>query len=171
MPIKLGSTKVKPNGISKVFLGTVLVFKKGSKNLFKTTGSKATSSGVTYTPQPDGSVICTGSATGFSSWTMGRALVNSSMGNVTIQVFGTYGCPGNIAVNSIQIRNSSNANIATVSWNTWTSKATVDLSQYPEAASIYISLKRNSNGAVDATIKTQVELGTKATDWEQYEDP
>lgn len=170
MAIKIGTAKAKPQGIAKAFLGTSLVFKKGSKNLFKTTGSTTTSAGVRFEVQPDGSVVCTGTATGYASWTMGRALVNSDMGNVTITVDGTYGNTGNIAVNGIQIRNASNATLENVTWSTWTRSATVDLSQYPTVASIYISLKRNSNKATNATIKAQVELGTQATDWEPYEE-
>ena len=170
MPIKIGSTKITPKGIKRAYYGSDLVYKKVSKNLFKTTGTSTTAGGVRFEVQPDGSVVCTGTATGYASWTMGRALVNSSMGNVTISVNGTYGNAGNIAVDRVQIRNSSNTSIATVSYGTWTQSATVDLSQYPTAASIYVSLKRNSNTTTNAVIKTQIELGTKATSWEPYED-
>ena len=170
MPIKIGSTKVTPKGIKRAYYGSDLVYKKASKNLFKTTGSTTIAAGVKFEVQPDGSVVCTGTATGYASWTMGRALVNSSMGNVTISINGTYGSVGNIAVNTIQVRNSSNTNIQTVSWTNWTQSATVDLSTLPTAASIYVSLKRNSNTTTNAVIKTQIELGTKATSWEPYED-
>lgn len=142
--------------------------KKKGKNLFKTTGTKRTVAGVTYDPQDDGSIICTGTATGYSTWAAGRALVNSGMGNVTITCDGTYGNTGNIAVSTIKIRNASGSDIATVSWSTWTRAQTVNLSNYPDAASIYVELKRNSNAATNAVIKIQVELGTTSTDWEPY---
>lgn len=170
MPIKLGNITVKPHGISSVFLGAVRVFHKGSKNLFKTTANTTTQRGTKFEVQSDGSVICSGTATGYYSFQIGRALVNSSMGNVAVSVNGTYGAPGNIVVDGIKLLDSGGNTLASISWTTWTSSKSIDLSEYPDAYRITVAIKRNSNGEVNATIKVQVELGTSSTSWVPYEE-
>ena len=139
-----------------------------SRNMFKTNGSSGTYGGAVFTVQDDGSVVCSGTATSYSSWTMGRAYVTPNMGEVTVAVDGVYGAPGNITVDRCQVMNSSGTQLTSISWNTWTKSATVDLSNYPTASYIQVSLKRNSNGACSGTIKVQVVKGTTAPTWKPF---
>lgn len=136
-----------------------------SKNMFRTNGSTTTQGGVTFAIQPDGSVECTGTATAYYSWYMGRADVNSDMGTVILSIDGVYNATGNIVIDKAQLYDGS-ASIAALNWTNWTSSLSIDLSQYPTVQSIRVWLKRNSNKVTNATIKAQVTKGS--TSWKPY---
>lgn len=134
-----------------------------SRNMFRTTGTSTTTGGTKYEVQPDGSVVCSGTATAYASWQFGRAYVTPNMGTVTLIVDGVYGATGNITVDRCQLCNSSGTVLATGSWSTWTKSLSFDLSQYPTVSYINVTLKRSSSGAVNATVKAQVMKGTSTT--------
>lgn len=139
----------------------------GGKNKFNTTASSGTAGGVIYTVNDDGSITVSGTATAGTAFGLGRARVNSSMGNVTISGIATA---TNISFNNISLYDSENNVIATISSGTTASSVTFDLSSYANAYSISISVKRRDNGACSGIIKPQVEIGSTATSFAPYKN-
>ena len=138
----------------------------GKGNLFHTTANSKTESGVTWTVNNDGSITVSGTATGFSGITAGRADVLNVTGSVTIQ--GNVNSTDNVVFAEIYIYDANNTPIATVYSGGAQQTHTVDLTQYSGAAYISVALKRNNNVATSGTYKIQVVKGTTAGEWYPY---
>lgn len=132
------------------------------KNLFVTTASSGTAGGVIYTVNDDGSVTVSGTATAGTAYAIGRARVSSAMGKVTISAIGTA---TNISYNNISLYDQSDTLLATITSGSTQTTFTFDLSSYPTAYSIKMSVKRRDNGACSGVLKPQVEIGEIATEF------
>ncbi len=135
------------------------------KNKFETTASTKTESGVVWTVNADGTISVSGTAIGYTAIGVGVAKVKPSMGKVTISGISEA---TNIAWNSVLLRDSNDNTLYQISSGGTYSSFTVDLSQYPTADNISVSLKRNNNCAVSGVIKPQVEVGEQATSFAPY---
>lgn len=140
-----------------------------SRNLFRTLWSTTTQWWVTFAVQPDGSVICTWTATWYYSWYMGRADVTPDMWTVTLRIDWVYNADYNIVVDKLHVYSGSSS-IATLNWTNRTTSLAIDLSQYPTATSIRVWLKRNSNKATNATITARLVKWTTQTAWKPYKE-
>lgn len=140
-----------------------------SPNLFRTLGTTTTQGGVTFTPQEDGSVICTGRATGYYSYYLGRADFDpGTIDKITVAINGTYNASGNIVVDKFHVYSGSTS-LGTISYTNWTQYLTVDIANdYPTADNIRVYLKRNSNTDTNATIKPMAVKGTTNKAWKPY---
>ncbi len=139
----------------------------GRKNLFQTTAQSKTENGVTWTVNADGTITVSGTATGYTDFVVGYARVSSNMGMVTISGISTA---TNIAWASMTVRDANDNVLYTITAGETTAVCSCDLSQYPEAYSIRVLVKRNNNVATSGTVKIQVEKGSAATDWTPYEN-
>lgn len=140
----------------------------GGKNLFQTTATSKTESGVTWTVNEDGSITATGTATGATTILAGAASVDASMGNVAISLDGISG-ETNISINYVRLYDANGNQLSTIIPGGLSYiQAVFDLSQYADAAEIRVSLKRNNNVATNGTVHIQVEKGTSYTDWTPY---
>lgn len=137
----------------------------GGKNLFQTTMESKTVAGITYTVNSDGSISVSGTASGGTSVPIGEAIVNSSMGTVTISGIGTA---TNISWANIALKDVSNNILYLVTSGSAANAFTVDLSEYQDVAKITCALKRTDNITTSGIIKPQVELGSTATSYEPY---
>ena len=133
-------------------------------NLFKTTATSKSEVGVDWVVNDDGTVSVSGNATGYTSFDLGSSKINNA-GVITISGIGTA---TNIAWSVIEIRDKNNNILLTITSGSGTPTFTADISNYPTADNIRISVKRNNNGAVSGVIKPQVEVGNQATEWHPY---
>lgn len=140
----------------------------GGVNLFQTTATSKTESGVTWTINEDGSITATGTATGATTILAGAASVDASMGNVAVSLDGVS-IETNISINYVRLYDANGNQLAVIIAGGLSVTRTVfDLSQYADAAEIRVSLKRNNNVATNGTVHIQVEKGTSFTDWTPY---
>lgn len=142
-----------------------------SPNLFRTLGTTTTQGGVTFSVQSDGSVICTGKATAYYSFYLGRADFDpSTIDKITVAINGTFSASGNIVVDKFYVYSGSTS-LGTISYTTWTQSVTVDIANdYPTADNIRIYLKRSSNTDTNATIKPMAVKGTVNKAWKPYKE-
>ena len=135
------------------------------KNLFKTTATSKTESGITWTINSDGTITVSGTASGYSSLIAGSAKVKSELGNVTIS--GLNGTT-NLVYNAFKLYDR-NKNLITQITVGSGSNQTLNLSNYPSVAYLEIEYKRNNNVATSGTIKPQVNIGSQASDYVKYQ--
>ena len=140
-----------------------------SPNLFRTLGTTTTQGGVTFTPQSDGSVICSGTATGYYSYYLGRADFDpGTIDKITVSINGTFNASGNIVVDKFHVYSGSTS-LGTISYTNWTQYLTVDIANdYPTADNIRVYLKRNSNTDTNATIQPMAVKGATNKSWKPY---
>ena len=138
----------------------------GGKNKFQTTAQSKEENGVTWTVNSDGTITVSGTATGYTSLLLGEVKVNSSMGTVSIS--GLYeNNVTNINWALIVLLDSNDETLYTIASGA-SANYSVDLSQYPTADKIRMTVKRNNNAAVSGTIKPQVEIGSTVTAFAPY---
>jgi len=133
-------------------------------NLFKTTATSKTESGVNWVVNDDGTVSVSGNATGYTSLELGVSKINNA-GVITISGIGTA---TNIAWNTIELRDKYNNILLAITSGSNNPAITVDISAYPTADNIRVIVKRYTNTAVNGVIKPQVEVGNQATEWQPY---
>ena len=138
---------------------------KVSPNLWKQSGLQTSEvGGVTYTPNADGTISVSGTATEYGTYALTNFTIPESIKNETITISGLADAV-NITWGSIVLKSSNNTNINTF---TSTSTITIDLSQYPTASYITVGIKRQNNAAVSGTVKPQIEVGSTATTFRPY---
>lgn len=140
-----------------------------SPNLFRTLGSTTTQGGVTFSPQPDGSVICSGTANAYYSYYLGRADFDpGTIDKITVAINGTFNASGNIVVDKFHVYSGSTS-LGTISYTNWTQSLTVDIANdYPTADNIRVYLKRNSNTTTNAVIQPMAVKGSTNKSWKPY---
>ena len=158
--VQSGSGDPSPTNVRPISGWSAVNVLDRGKNLFVTTTSSGTAGGVIYTVNDDGSITVSGTATAGTAYAIGRARVSSAMGKVTISAIGTA---TNISYNSITLHDQSDTLLATITSGSTQATFTFDLSTYPTAYSIKISVKRRDNGACSGVLKPQVEIGESAT--------
>lgn len=136
----------------------------GGVNKLRTTAQSKTEKGVTWTVNADGTITVSGTATGYTQIEVGRASVDSSMGNITVSGLAST---INIVWASVQVRDVNSNVLYTIAIN-GRAELHCDLSQYPDAYEVVVLVKRNNNIATSGTVKIQVEKGTTASSWSPY---
>lgn len=134
------------------------------KNLFKTTATSKTTAGVTYTVNADGTVTVSGTATGYSDLMLGESPLPPS-GKLMVSGLESM---TNIVWDGVRLLDESKTVIATKGTGSRGNQS-IDLSDYPDARYIRLTVKRASNVATSGTIEPQVEISTTATAFTEYE--
>ena len=133
------------------------------KNLFRTTLTTQTKDGVTYTKNNNGTVSVSGTPTSYANVTLGEAEINSDMGIIT---FSGFSGSKNITINRFDVYDSNDVILYTAENVT---EVTIDLSNYPTAARILVTIKRLNNGvACSGVVMPQLEISPSPTAYEEY---
>lgn len=138
--------------------GTPEVLTVVGKNLLDTTGISGVSAGVTYTRNEDGSITCTGESSNN----------NTAKGiNFTKTIpNGTYVLSGGTSIIGVRL-NTYGANGLIQRYTAKGSPVTVSVTD--EVTSFNLSVGYITSGTtVDDTVYPQLELGSTATEYEQY---
>ena len=141
------------------------------KNKFDTRKTATTSNGVTFTPNEDGSVTITGTATAGINVT----LVNTSNPPVlsagtyrkSIKVVGTVTKNGNYCFLTGRDNNNNNVlgDTELVSNMTTSNRATLEEEHRMTSIGVWTNA---GNVVFDCTVYIQIETGETATEWEKY---
>ena len=144
---------------------SVTVMRTG-KNLLPNTGESKTTAGVTWTKNADGTITVSGTATGYSDFEIGYAKVTPDMGMITLS-----GIDGTTNVNwgYITLRDANNEGIVNFTTGSASASLRFDISGYPNADKIRVTVKRSNNVATSGVIKPQLELGSTASAYEPYD--
>lgn len=131
------------------------------RNLLRVSGTSKEQNGVTWTVNADTSITVSGTATAFTSFFVGYAMVGYKKGNITISGVLNF---TNISYSDIWINDINNNRVATLTGFISTDTAiTINLDNYPNAYKVGVNLKRTTNGACSGTGLIQVEAGDTAT--------
>lgn len=128
-------------------------------------GTKTESNGVTFEALTDGGINTTGTPTGISRLSLYAGAPIVSRGTVTLTLSGNY---KNI-VPDFQLLDAAGAILKHIQTGTG---ATIDLDSYPGAVRWELAIKRlQNNVAVSGVVYAQLEVGSRATDFEAYQAP
>ena len=139
------------------------------KNMLETTATTSTVAGITYTPQSDGSIKYSGTASGASEYVINDHVpLKVSMGTVILSGLANT---DNLLWNSFYLYDENGTNIGSV---TVTGKAdkTIDLSNYTGLSYGRIAVKRNANIQCSGTIYPMIRYASVSdSTWEPYIAP
>lgn len=165
-PIQEGSGDPSPDNIRPITGREAVTVVRTGKNLLPNTGESKTTAGVTWTKNADGTITVSGTATGYSDFEIGYAKVTSDMGMITLSGIGGT---SNVNWGYITLRDANTESIVNLSTGSASASLTFDISGYPNANTVRVTIKRNNNVATSGVIKPQLELGSTATAYEPYD--
>lgn len=134
-------------------------------NILEVTASSKEESGVTWTVESNGIIKVSGTASGYTYLIVGRAFVNSTMGNIIVS---GVDYTANITWAYIRIYDVNDSMVADITIQSAFGNVTVDLSQYPTAYKLDVAVKRNNNIVTNGTLYLQVNKGTTVKPWTPY---
>ena len=164
-PIQEGTGDPSPDNIRPITGRESVTVTRTGKNLLPNTGESKTTAGVTWTKNADGTITVSGTATGYSDFEIGFAKVTPDMGTITLSGIGGT---TNVNWGYITLRDANNESIVNLSTGSASASLTFDISGYPNADTIRVTIKRNNNVGTSGVIKPQLELGSTATAYEPY---
>lgn len=137
------------------------------KNLGECIASNKTQMGGNFNVRANGTVECSGIPTDYCYSPLMTIPVSASMGTVT---FSGLEDTTNLVWEAPLLYDASKNKIATLSsLGSKKTSGSIDLSQYPDVAILYLCVKRqNNNTPILGIIKPQVELGSIVTEFEPY---
>ena len=137
------------------------------KNIGECVAQSKTQVGGNFNVKADGTVECSGIPTDYCYLPLMTIPVSASTGTVT---FSGLENTTNLVWESPILYDASKTKIATLSsLGSKKTSGSIDLSQYPDVAILYLCVKRLSNNTpMSGIIKPQVELGSTATEFEPY---
>lgn len=165
-PVQSGSGDPAPDNVRPISGWTGANVTKTGKNLFHTTAESKTEYGVTWSVNNDGTVSVSGTATGYTSFGLGNAIVNSRMGTVVISGISNA---VNVTWNVIALYDVNDNMLYKIADGSTATSISVNLSEYPDAYRIFLSVKRRDDVAVSGVVEPQIELGSTATAYEPYQ--
>ena len=136
------------------------------KNLLKVTATTTTVNGVTFTVNDDGSIDCSGTATGLATLNVAYGIpISPKYGKVILSGLANA---RNIIWNYVAGFDDNDVELFMDSIAT-TANKTFNLAEYPSLTKLAVSIKRYQNAAVSGTVYPQLEIGETATDFEPYQ--
>lgn len=131
-------------------------------------GSSLTSAGVTFTAQSDGGITVSGTPTAYVSFTLYNGDPIVKKGKITVSVTGTFANTNTAFV----ILDASGFILYEKELYANGANATINVEDYPAAASWLLTVKRGTNGvAMTGTVYPKIEIGDAATPYSAYIDP
>ena len=143
------------------------LYGKNILNLGSIKGKTATLNGGTLTCGEDGGITGSGTPTGAVAFTIKSPAKIPKGAKATFSGFGDF---VNMAA-VIYLRNASGSSLGSFSVLPNKKSIVIDTSTYPDYEYITIEIKRNANNTpMSGTIYLQLEIGTTATDYEEYKE-
>lgn len=164
LPMQSGTGDPSPDNVRPVSGRSGVTVGLCTGNLFNLTAVSKEENGVKWEVNGD-TIEVSGTASGYTNLYCGSVNVE---GLRSIRVSGLDGHSTNVQWDC-RLENGNGEIVANV--GSYIYDYTVDLTQYPTAKRLSISIKRNENAAVSGSIRIQVEPGTGTTEYKEYAEP